>query len=168
MQGPGRIEKNMKTRTWIPFLLGLCAFLIAAWLMRDAPTEGPFETESNYRGDAQGANSDALLNPEGIPALRIVEHGRLTLNASDLPERGSVAMALELSDEARGSGERTIRIVSLDGRRLETRARVLPGSGSGVRLDIDRDFLTEGRYMIEIKTVDAHPLQLRRYVLEVK
>ena len=92
----------------------------------------------------------------------------MTLDATALPDAGSLTLNLELSDEARGSATQTVRVISVDGRRMDTTASSLPGAGSGVRLEIDSGFLSPGRYMIEIDTEDPHPLQIRRYVLEIR
>ena len=61
-----------------------------------------------------------------------------------------------------------MRVISTDGRRTDTTASPLPGAGSGIRLELDTGFLTPGRYMIQIDTDDKHPLQISRYVLEIR
>ena len=104
----------------------------------------------------------------GSAALRIAAHGRLTIDHAALPTEGLLNLELDLPDEARGTGTRAVKVISTDGRRTDTLASPLPGAGSGVALEIDPSFLTPGRYMIEIDTEDKHPLQIRRYVLEVQ
>jgi hypothetical protein len=59
-------------------------------------------------------------------------------------------------------------IVSLDGRRIETTAAPEAGSGSGLRLELEAEWLRPGSYMIEVTTAEKIPLHLRRYVLEVQ
>ena len=103
-----------------------------------------------------------------FPGPRIAAGGRLALDSSALPDEGPLILALELTDEARSSGEQAVRVISADGRRMDTTSSPLPGAGSGVRLEIDPGFLSPGRYMIEIDTEDKHPLQIRRYVLELR
>ena len=100
--------------------------------------------------------------------LRIISGHHATVDRDALPRDGALQLILELSDEARGTGERSARIVSTDGLRINTVARPLPGAGTGVQLEIDPSILTVGRYMIQIDTVENHPLQFRRYVVEVK
>ncbi len=92
----------------------------------------------------------------------------MTIDHAALPSEGLLTLDLELADEVRGSGKRAVRVISTDGRRIDTMASPLPGAGSGMRLEIDPGFLTRGRYMIEIDTEDKHPLQGRRYVLELR
>jgi hypothetical protein len=101
-------------------------------------------------------------------AVQIPEHGRLTLNEEALPKAGPLSVILDLPDEARGVGGHDVRIVSVDGRRIDTKANALPGVGTGVQLDIDTAFLSRGRYMIQIDTAENHPLHFRRYVLELR
>ena len=101
-------------------------------------------------------------------AARIPEHGRLSLDADTLTAEEPLTLILDLPDGARGDGLRTVRIVSGDGRRIDTTANSLAGPGTGIRLDIDSEFLSRGLYMIEIDTVENTPLRIRRYVLELK
>ena len=75
---------------------------------------------------------------------------------------------MALTDEARGSEPLSVRVVSLDGRRIETTAAPAAGSGSGLRLELEPEWLRPGRYMIEVTTAEKIPLHLRRYVLEVQ
>jgi len=150
-------------------LVGLTAIALAAWFTLvgspDAP-EGPATTPGP-------ASVPAPPTPPAVPGakspgLRIPAHGRLILDEAALPDQGPLTLALELPDEARGSGPQAVRVISVDGRRIDTTASPLPGAGSGVRLEIDRGFLSAGLYMIEIDTEDDHPLQIRRYVLELR
>lgn len=114
--------------------------------------------------------------PATVPAAsgpaavhRIDEGGRLLLDAAQLPRAGErLALDLPLPDEARGDGTRPARIVAVDGTSIETQATALPGSGSGMRLELDPQWLLPGRYLIEVRTAEVSPLPLRRYVLEVR
>jgi hypothetical protein len=102
------------------------------------------------------------------PAYRIADQGRLTLDHELLPDQGPIVLVLALDDSLRGPGDRPVLIVASDGRRLETKASPLPGVDSGVRLEVDRTFLLAGLYMIQVESAESHPLNLRRYVLELK
>ena len=162
-------ESKSSGSRWVAGLGGLTAIALATWLTLgrspDAP-EGPATTPSPAAVPAP-PTPPAVRGAE-FPGLRIAARGRLTLDEAALPDEGPLTLALELADEARGSGEQAVRIISADGRRIDTTASPLPGAGSGVRLEIDRGFLSAGRYMIEIDTEDDHPLQIRRYVLELR
>ncbi len=157
-------------RPWIPFLLGLVIAGLAIWLVVDTKRGAPWResgTESvairppSTAGDGSGKSGQA-------PTHQIAAGGRLVIDEKDLPIEGPLALALELSDEARGGGPRAARIISASSGRLDAQATPLPGSDSGMRLDVDRAFLARGLYLIEVETVDHHPLQLRRYVLEIQ
>ncbi len=159
-------ESKSSGSRWVAGLAGLTAIAFASWFTLagspDAP-EGPATTRSSAAVPAPPAVRGAEF-----PGLRIAARGRLTLDEAALPDEGPLTLVLELPDQARGSGPQAVRIVSVDGRRIDTTASPLPGAGSGVRLEIDRGFLSAGRYMIEIDTEDDHPLQIRRYVLEIR
>ena len=112
--------------------------------------------------------------PPGEPAAaletdyHIVEGGRLSVDAASLPKNEVITLGLALPDEAHGGELLPVRIVDVGGRRLEITATPLAGRNGGVRLEIDSDWLTPGRYMIEISTFEETPLALRRYVFELR
>jgi len=156
--------------------MGLLAVGVGTWwLLRDA--SGPPDAQAPEAGAmAATAASTRPTAPAPAPAaapaetangLRIASGERLRLDANALPDTGPLSLVLELGDETRASGEHTARVVSPDGRRVDLTATALPGSGSGLRLEIDPAFLTPGLYMIEVDTAEAHPLPIRRYVLEI-
>jgi hypothetical protein len=105
--------------------------------------------------------------PLAAPAVRIAEGGRLSSDATSLRDGEVLALGLGLADEARGEEPLAVRIASVGGRRLETTAAPARGSGSGLRLEIDPEWLTPGRYMIEVTTAEESHFPIRRYVLEV-
>jgi hypothetical protein len=113
------------------------------------------------------APSPAPSGP-ALPAHRIAEGGRLTIDAESLRDGEVLALGLALADEARGSEPLSVRVVSVDGRRIETTAVPAAGRGSGLRLELDPRWLVPGRYMVEVTTTEKIPLHLRRYVLEVQ
>jgi hypothetical protein len=154
---------------WIGVAAAVAVFAAATWFTRG---DSPGETLSTGRAATQTEHAPQRDLDTGKDALdseiRIAEHGRLSLDAQSLPSEGPLTLVLDLPDEARGDGLRTIRIVSTDGRRVETTTSSLEGPGTGVQLDIESGFLSRGLYMIEIDTVDNTPLRIRRYVLELK
>ena len=162
-------ESKSSGSRWVAGLAGLTAIALATWLTLggspDAP-EGP--AAANGPAVVAAPQTPAPVRDAEIPRHRIAAGGRLTLDEAALPGEGPLTLALELADEARGSGKQAVRVISVDGRRIDTTASPLPGAGSGVRLEIDPGFLSAGRYMIEIDTEDEHPLQIRRYVLELR
>ncbi len=158
---------SKKSRLWVAVVAGLAVFGAATWLSQskapealEGATEGMTETGMQSESQARPNASDS--------AIRIAEHGRLHLIQSELPSQGSLTVVLGLPDDARGATPRRARIVSTDGRRIDTTASALAGTGTGVAIEIDPAFLTPGLYMIEIETAETKPLPLRRYVIEVE
>ena len=155
---------------WLAGIGALAVVAIGIWLAASDSQE-PAEPAPAVPALAKRAPKPApsVVAPAvAAPELRIPENGRLILALDALPSDGPLALGLDLSEEARGIGDRTVRIISTDGRRLDTTARQLPGRDSGLRLEIDPSFLSAGRYLIEVDTEEKHALQLRRYVLELK
>ena len=158
---------SKNSRLWVAVVAGLAVFGAATWFSQ---SEAPEALERSAQGMAETApqsQSQARPGPSDS-AIRIAEHGRLRLVHSELPKQGPLNVVLALPDEARGRGPRTARVVSTDGRRIDTTASALAGAGTGVEIEIDPAFLTPGLYMIEIETAETTPLALRRYVIEVE
>jgi hypothetical protein len=85
-----------------------------------------------------------------------------------LREGDVLALGLDLPDEMRGTGPRPLKVVDVKGRVLEGLAFPVDGAGSGLRLEIDPDWLRPSRYLIQVETAGPSPLAVRRYVLEVR
>lgn len=160
---------SKQARLGVAVVVGGILLATATWL---TGSEGPPRSENTPRESMESAprtGADAKLDPVAVDSVfRIVEHGRLSLAVDALPREGPLTLVLDLPDQARGPAPHPIRIVSADGRRIETTAIPLAGTGTGVQLQIDSEFLSHGLYMIEIDTHDPAPLQIRRYVLELK
>jgi hypothetical protein len=156
------MSESKHSQVWVAIVAGVVVFAAATWFVGDEPPEEP----GNTPREARQVESVAGPGTSGSP-LRIEEHGRLSLDVSTLPSAGPLALVLDLPDEARGQDLHTILVVSTDGRRLETTARPLPGQGTGVQLEIESGFLTQGRYLIEVHTAEKTALPFRRYVLEL-
>ena len=122
------------------------------------------DTASPQAGAAETPGTPAL---PGHPASRISDGGRLRVDLDALREGEVMVLALDLPDEARGDGALHVKVVDVAGRLFETEATSIEGSGHGLRLEIDPEWLEPGRYMIQVETAENHPLALRRYVLEV-
>ena len=103
----------------------------------------------------------------GHPASRISDGGTLRVDLDALREGDVMVVALDLPDEVRGDGALHVKVIDVAGRLFETEAKSIEGSGHGLRLEIDPEWLEPGRYMIQVETAENHPLALRRYVLEI-
>jgi hypothetical protein len=163
------MAKRSSAKHWrIGALLGI-GVTIGVWLAVDLARQAP-DAESRAEVAPADDPSPPAQEPEALPApdLRIAEGGRLSIDAASLRDAEVLALGLALTDEARGDGPLPARVVSVDGRRLEIIAAPVAGRDSGLRLEIEANWLKPGRYMIEISTAENTPLPLRRYVLEVQ
>lgn len=160
-------ESKSNAALWVAGIAGLIA--IATWLALGGTSDDPERRAvANVPAAIPAPPTNAAVPREESRIFRIGAQKRLSIDESELPTDGPMTLDLELADDARAIAEQAVRVISTDGRRIDTMATPLPGAGSGVRMEIDPGFLTRGRYMIEIDTVDKHPLQIRRYVLELR
>ena len=144
------------------------AFAIGIW-RAEAPAPRRVEPTPASPPDPPPPKAAEKPPETAEPGHRISESGRLTIEGGDLPVFGPLALALDRRDEARGDGEpRPVRVVSVDGRTLDTTASIEPGAGSGVRIEIDSSWLRRGRYMISVTTSEPKHFPVRRYVLEIR
>lgn len=101
------------------------------------------------------------------PRFEIGERGRLSISGKAFGDATKIGIDLELDDGAYEESSRVTRIVSVDGRRLDTRADRIEGRPVHFLLKVPADFLVPGLYMIEVETLEMHAIKLRRYTLEV-
>jgi len=172
--GPGDEEKQMAVRgstgKWVLAGAGVLLLGIVLWgLTRGGPAT-PGVPESPSSSEAAVPAAPPVPAPSGIraPAQRIAENGRLQVELAALRDGDVSAVGLDMPDEARGVEDRPVKVVDVEGRLFETTAAIADGSGAGLRLEIDPDWLRPGTYMIEVATAEKRPLSLRRYVLEVR
>ena len=156
------------SRTRTALLLAAVALAIGLWLARsEAPMAPAAPPSSVATPDAAEASTTPAVEL-AEHSHRIGEHGRLTLEADTLPVDGTLALALDLPDEARGSEPRPVVIACTDGRRLETQAAIPAGPGTGVHLEVDPSWLEPGVCMISVTTAEPSHFPFRRYVLEIR
>lgn len=158
-------EQTFVNRLLIASVVGL-GVALGVWLAMGLSGES-----SDTGSEVPGALADDPGPPPDEPApatdYSIDEGGRLSLDASSLPDGESLTFGLALAAEARGDEPLPAVVVSAeDGRRLELLAIPVAESESGLRLEVDADWLKPGRYMVQIKTTEKI-LPLRRYVIEV-
>lgn len=159
---------------WVLVGTGVLVLGFALWGLNRTGSTPPSVPETAAAGKvaapAELPAQAAAAGPPGarVPAQRIAEHGRLAVELSALRDGEVLALGLEMPDDARGRGVRPVKVVDVEGRVLETTAAAADGPGTGLRLEIDPDWLRPGRYMIQVETAEKQPLALRRYVLEVR
>lgn len=156
-------DRNRGARGWA-VVAGLIVLGIGAWVLIPGP---PADDEARLPSapDSQPVVvAENAAEPGSEPLAGRRNTGRMSLERALLPK----SIVLDLPDEMRGTGARTVRIVSVTGRVLDTTAAVIPGPGNGLELALDPEFLLVDRYMIQVDTVGGGPLPIRRYVLEVR
>jgi len=165
--GDGMAERSSGNR-WLIVALAAIGVAIGVWLAMDREHRAP--DAGSGAAVAPSDDPGAPAPPPSsapVPALRIAEGGRISIDAASLRDVEVLALRLALADEARGSEPLSVRVVSLDGRRIETTAAPAAGSGSGLRLELEPEWLRPGRYLIEVTTAERTHFPLRRYVIEV-
>jgi hypothetical protein len=99
----------------------------------------------------------------------MIESGvRASLSSAELDENPSLVVGLVMPDEARGEGSLLVKVAATNNRLFEATGVPLPGSGTGLRLEIDRAWLQPGGYLIQVQTAEKTPLAVRRYFLEIR
>jgi hypothetical protein len=101
------------------------------------------------------------------PRFEISERGRLSISASAFGDATKIGLDLELDDGDYEESSRVTRIVSVDGRRLDTRAERIEARPTRFLVQVPAEFLAPGLYMIEVETLERHAIKLRRYTLDV-
>lgn len=130
------------------------------------PTEGSAGLDSD--GEASPDTAD-LEKSDALPNVTVQSKGRTRVTLEQLREGGTLVLGLAMPDDARGEGGVSGTIVSVE--REESRpleGTPIAGADTGVRVQIDPDWMQPGLYMIQVKTHDGSHLPIRRYVLEVE
>jgi hypothetical protein len=166
------MDRERPVGRWMLVVAGLLLAGALLWFLAGRGPTSPSPSSPSDPGPTAAA-PEPVPTPASparvaLPAQRIAEHGRLTVEREALREGDVLAIGLGMPDDARGDGERPVTVVDVEGRVLRTTAAAVDGTGSGLRLELDPDWLLPGRYMIEVATAEPRPMALRRYVLEVR
>lgn len=103
--------------------------------------------------------------PSAIP---LPESGRLTIAYSELPRHKAISFALPMIDGAIGDAPLPARVVDIEGRVIDTVVNPVADDPTSATLSLDPDWLTPGRYMIQLRTLEQSALPLRRFVLIIE
>lgn len=122
---------------------------------------------ANYLGQ-WATDWDALLGePEAI-THHIAKQGRIEISAEEVSEMDALRITLEFPSAWQGESPSPIRVVAGDGRSIELLASKAIDEQELLVVALDTDELEPGPYMIEVRSAEATPLQLRRYVFEIR
>ena len=161
-------SRRLLKSPWIPLFVGFGFAGLVFWLATGHDTGAERQIMGTSASDKLEDAVSAEERATRVPALQVSAGERLTIAEEDLADEEFFALKLDLSDEYRGTGRKKVLVVSTTAGRLETYATLLPGVDSGMRLEIRRDFLSRGLYMIEVVTDGGHPHHIRRFVLEIE
>ena len=145
----------------IVLVAAVVGFAAARWL--GSERERPLAVPAAALGAA--APQDPVVSP--LEELRIASGGRVAIDGAAIEAGRPVVLLLDLGVAQRGDEPRPVRIASVDGRVLDAQGS-LGGEGQEARVEIDPAFLKPGLYMVQVQTTEPTPLQLRRYVIEVR
>ena len=73
-----------------------------------------------------------------------------------------------LFPEPTHAAELRVTVLSTEGRMLDTMATIDAKDRRSAFVEIDSSFLSKGRYVVQLHTVEQTIFQLRRYVLEIR
>ncbi len=101
--------------------------------------------------------------------MAIASGETLTVESASLAAGGWLAVDLIIPAPSEGTERLAVRILSGDGQRvLETWATPRGEDRQRGRIEIENDWLSPDRYIIEVKTTERTHFPLRRYVLEIR
>ncbi|MCP4005854.1 MAG: hypothetical protein GY725_16810 [bacterium] len=135
--------------------------------VRETPELGT-STTGEVASKVQGARTKSADSGEAVDQLTLAPHGRVTLEAARIPVDQAFAVVLELNEASPDTEPLETLILAEDGRKIETTSKVNETDRKTVRLDVAPDFLVPGRYMVQIRTKEADPFPLIRYVIIVR
>ena len=107
------------------------------------------------------------LPAEAALILTVPPRGRLGIEHAEISGRSDVALMLTIEDEGSPLKSRKARIVAVVGKRFDGEAMPIAEEPNRFILRVPAAFLEVGLYMIEVDAVDSHPIDMRRFVVEV-
>ncbi len=151
--------------------LGLaCAGALALLVWPRSPAESP-QSPPAFREEQAASDAPrpaAAARPQGRADHALASGETLEIAASELPVGRPLVLQLALGEPSRGAEPRPVRILATDGRMLHARGPLAESDRMSTRVEIDPEWLTPGRYIVEVKTTEPSHFPLRRYALEVR
>jgi hypothetical protein len=122
--------------------------------------------------DSPSAEPPPPATPEGISSaladLTLVSGEAAEISAASLPAGRPLALGLQLAEPSARSEPLSGRVVTEGRAPLEFRAAVRGDDRLTARVEIAAEWLSPGRYVIELHTTEQTHFPLRRYALEVR
>ena len=114
-----------------------------------------------------GEAAPELPDPN-LEGLVLRSGATLEIARASLSTGEPVVVNLLLPEPSRTSEPLAVRVLAFDGRTLETRGALHEADRRSARFELQADWLSPGRYIIEMKTTERTHFPLRRYALEVR
>ena len=166
-------ERRLAVTAVVVLLVAGAAFWFAPAnddAQRTASTSPATETVAGQEAAAappiEATTPPALAVPEGFDHV-IGSGATLAFDESELAGRPPLVIALDLEVASANDEARPVRVISDDGRVIELEGPVDAATRTKATLRIDPEWLTPGRYVVEVKTTERSHFPLRRYVIEV-
>ena len=144
---------------------GALALLIWPRSPGESPEGPPAFREAPAAGDA--SRRATAEGPQRRADHALASGETLQIAVSELPAGRPLVLQLALAEPSRGPEPRPVRILATDGRMLHARGPLAEPDRMSTRVEIDPEWLTPGRYIVEVKTTERSHFPLRRYALEV-
>jgi predicted phage tail protein len=159
-----------RTRAMVIVACALVALMFAVVLTgRDArkgasTPPAPPTTESEATAGSQSGPGDSTASGQPAPLL---SGKTLVVSRESLASGRPLVVQLQLSEPEASGAQLEGRIVT-EGRTHDLSATVAGEAADLAQVEIEADWLTPGRYVIEIHTSERSHFPLRRYAIEVR
>jgi hypothetical protein len=132
-----------------------------------APEEGLARAAVEPDPPAPTEAAPAPPDPD-LEGLVLQSGATLEIARASLSSDEPVVVNLLLPEPSQTSEPLAVRVLAFDGRILETRGALHEADRRSARFELQADWLSPGRYLIEMKTTERTHFPLRRYALEVR
>jgi hypothetical protein len=141
---------------------------------RDGCSETNDVDPSNHAESPKASTAESAspgtpgLDAIGNRGLTLVSGATLAIASDSLPVGGAVALNLEVSEPSAIREPFTGRILSEGRAPLALSAASLAADRRAASVEIDADWLSPGRYIVEVHTTERTHFPLRRYAFEIQ
>lgn len=154
---------SRKRRCWNALVIGV----ITAGLLSVGSLSSASERDVHLVLPSPAKESpDPLVDQDA--EFSIPPRGRLTVQQSSISAHTQIPLVFTIEDEGSPTDPRKTRVVAVAGRRFDGDAIPVAGKTNRFVIQVPAAFLEVGLYMIEVDAVDSHPIDMRRFVVEVR